>query len=225
MAITAVLTSLAAAAPAAAHNRIPADANQLIVLSSATYAPLGHLGALRVYQQRGSGWHLVFGPWKAEIGYGDLRDSRREGDGSTPTGVFGIGDMIYGNRPNPGGLHYAYHRLVCGDWWDEDPHSPGYNRFVHAPCGTRPAFAALSERLWTETTAYPYFAVMRFNMNPTIRGRGSGIFLHSWVGGATAGCVALPRPRLLAVLRWLRPSAHPAIDIGTDHEVRPLATR
>ena len=77
---------------------------------------------------------------------------------------------MYGNDPNPGGLHDAYHQLVCGDWWDEDPYSPRYNRFVHVPCGTTPPFASWSEALWTETAAYPYLAVINFNDNPTIGG-------------------------------------------------------
>ena len=32
----------------------------------------------------------------------------------------------------------AYHRLVCGDWWDEDPRSPTYNTFRHVACGAQP---------------------------------------------------------------------------------------
>jgi gamma-D-glutamyl-L-lysine dipeptidyl-peptidase len=202
---------------------IPPSANQLIVVSSSTNDPSGYLTTLRVYQRGNvdSPWRPVFGPWQAETGSGHLlpAGARREGDHATPIGVFGIGAMMYGNEPNPGGLHYAYHRLTCGDWWDEDPYSPRYNRFVHVPCGLTPGFAAWSEPLWTETVAYPYFAVVQFNMNPIRRGAnalGSGIFLHSWVGGATEGCVALPQGELLDVLRWLKPSAHPVIEIGTD---------
>lgn len=203
---------------------VPADADQLIVVSSPTYQPPDYLATLRTYERAGSSsrWRAVFGAWQAETGEGHLRDVRREGDGSTPTGVFGIGATMYGTQPDPGGLHYAYHRLVCGDWWDEDPYSPRYNRFVHVPCGATPAFASWSEALWTETVAYPYFAVVQFNMSPTVGGvdaPGSGIFLHSWIGGPTEGCVALPEARLLDVLRWLRPSAHPVIEIGTDREV------
>ena len=33
-----------------------------------------------------------------------------------------------------------YHRLRCGDWWDEDPRSPTYNRFQHLACGATPPF-------------------------------------------------------------------------------------
>jgi len=124
-----------------------------------------------------------------------------------------------------GGLHYSYHHLVCGDWWDEDPCSPQYNHLVHVRCTVRSAFAAWSKALWRETVTYPYFAVVQFNMNPIVAGakaRGAGIFLHSWVGGATEGCVALPEARLLEVLRWLESSAHSVIEIGTDSQIEPV---
>ena len=221
----AALAAPAQAAPT--RFRVPASADQLLVVSSASRQPAGHVATFRAYARTGSSspWRRAHGPWPAEIGYTGLRNSRREGDGSTPTGVFGIGEAMYGNRPDPGGLHYLYHRLRCGDWWDEDPHSRRYNHFVHVACGARPAFASRSEALWTETTAYPYLAVIRFNMGPVERGTdapGSGIFLHSWVGGPTAGCVALHRQDLLAILRWLTPRAHPVIAIGTTHELRVL---
>jgi L,D-peptidoglycan transpeptidase YkuD (ErfK/YbiS/YcfS/YnhG family) len=210
---------------------IPQTARQLIVVSSATAAPAapGYLAKLSAYERSGPGsrWQLVAGPWPAETGSGHLvpADLRREGDHATPTGVFGIGLTFYGVRPDPGGLHYAYHRLTCGDWWDEDPYSAQYNELVHVPCGVTPSLAAWSEALWTETVAYPYFAVIRFNMAPVRAGAdapGSGIFLHSWVFGATEGCVALPEQRLLRILRWLTPSSHPVIEIGTDAELAPL---
>jgi gamma-D-glutamyl-L-lysine dipeptidyl-peptidase len=226
-------TALASAHPAATRGTsltIPAGANQLIVVSSPTDNPPGYIATLRTYQRSNSEspWRTVFGPWQAETGSGHLLAAgvRREGDHATPIGVFGIGATMYGYEPDPGGLHYAYHRLSCGDWWDEDPYSPQYNRFVHAPCGVTPAFASWSEPLWTETVAYPYFAVVQFNMNPIRGGRdalGSGIFLHSWVGGATEGCVALREWQLLEVLRWLRRSAHPVIEIGTDAQLAPLS--
>jgi L,D-peptidoglycan transpeptidase YkuD (ErfK/YbiS/YcfS/YnhG family) len=226
MMLAASAASAAAASPQPGRGRlhVRARADQLIVVSSPTLDPADHLASLRAYVRSGPGsaWRLRFGPWRAEIGYGDLRNHRHEGDGSTPTGVYGLESTLYGNRPNPGGLHLRYHHLVCGDWWDEDPYSPEYNRFVHVPCGTRPAFAPGSEALWTEQLAYPYFAVLRFNVDPVRGGAdapGSGIFLHSWVGGATAGCVALHEARLLNVLRWLRPGRHPMVMIGTDAQV------
>jgi L,D-peptidoglycan transpeptidase YkuD (ErfK/YbiS/YcfS/YnhG family) len=114
-------------------------------------------------------------------------------------------------------MRQPYRRLGCGDWWDEDPASSRYNRFVVEPCGVTPRFAAGSEALWTETVAYPYLAVIEFNQHPIRRGPGapgSGIFLHSWEGVSTAGCVAIHRSQLLTLLRWLAPARRPVIAIS-----------
>ncbi|MGA2321546.1 MAG: L,D-transpeptidase family protein [Solirubrobacteraceae bacterium] len=228
------LGGLIAASPAIAlgpdNFSIPSSADQLIVVSSPTYHAPGYLATFQTFQRANasSPWESVFATWRAEIGYGDLIDVRHFGDGATPTGVFMIGARIYGNEPNPGGLHYAYHYLVCGDWWDEDPYSPQYNRLVHVPCGTTPSFASWSEALWAETRAYPYFAVLETNNNPTISGPsapGAGIFLHHWMSAPTEGCVALPLADLLNVLRWLDPTEHPVIEIGTDAEVGEVPPR
>jgi L,D-peptidoglycan transpeptidase YkuD (ErfK/YbiS/YcfS/YnhG family) len=216
-----------AQAAGATSFKIPARADQLLVVSSPTHDPPGYIATFRSFQRANafSPWRAVFPTWQAETGYGHLRDSRHEGDGSTPTGVYTFGPTMYGNEPNPGGLHERYHHLVCGDWWDEDPYSARYNQFVHVACGTTPPFASGSEALWTETAAYPYFAVIDFNEHPVLGGArapGSGIFLHAWVNGPTAGCVALTLPDLLHVLRWLSPAKHPVIEIGTNAEVGPV---
>lgn len=236
-ALVSVAACLAATADAASPSGggirlvVPDSARQAIVVTSQTADPAapGYLASLRTFERLDSRspWHQVFPAWQAETGAGHLvaASLRRDGDHATPIGVFGIGATMYGNDPNPGGLHYAYHQLVCGDWWDEDPYSPQYNGFVHVPCGVTPVFAAWSEPLWTETIPYPYFAVIRFNMDPVVSGTdalGSGIFLHSWMGTATEGCVALPEAELLEVLRWLIPADHPVIEIGVGDQIEPL---
>jgi L,D-peptidoglycan transpeptidase YkuD (ErfK/YbiS/YcfS/YnhG family) len=221
---TVGLAGAAAAGVRPSRLTIPANADQLIVVSAPTAYPAapGYLATLRAFHRadRRSPWRMAFGPWPAETGSGHLvpGTSRREGDHATPIGVFGIGATMYGNRSAPLGLRYRYRHLVCGDWWDEDPYSPRYNQFVHVPCNSTPSFAAGSEALWTERIAYPYFAVLGFNTGPIVGGRnapGSAIFLHSWVGGPTNGCIALHPAQLLRLLRWLEPTAHPAIEIGT----------
>jgi L,D-peptidoglycan transpeptidase YkuD (ErfK/YbiS/YcfS/YnhG family) len=227
----AAVTAAAHATGAAAHFSIPANADQLIVVSSPNDdpPPPGYLATLRTYRRAdgSSPWHAVFPASQAETGSGHLlpASERREGDHATPIGVFGVGATMYGNAPNPGGLSYRYHHLVCGDWWDEDPYSSQYNELVHVSCDATPAFADWSEALWAETVAYPYFAVIQFNESPIVSGPkapGAGIFLHSWVGTATEGCVALPERELLHALRWLKPSEHPSIEIGTNSQIEPV---
>lgn len=147
----------------------------------------------------------VAGPWRARVGFGGLSAHHREGDGTTPLGTFRIGPIIYGIAPNPG-TTLAYHRLVCGDWWDEDGRSPAYNEFRHVPCGRAPPFRGGSEALWEATVAYRWFAVVEYNA-ARVPGRGSGIFLHVDTGRATNGCVSLPQADLAWTLRWLRAGA------------------
>ena len=50
-------------------------------------------------------------------------------------------------------------------------------------------------------------------------GRGSGIFLHASTGRPTLGCVALPLPNLLTILRWLRRERKPLIAIVTAEQL------
>jgi L,D-peptidoglycan transpeptidase YkuD (ErfK/YbiS/YcfS/YnhG family) len=189
-------------APSGPAQRITVEASR----SATTYA------SVRLWRRSGRCWLAVAGPWTARIGRNGLSDHHREGDGTTPTGTYAIGPVLYGVAPDPG-VRYPYHRLVCGDWWDEDPASATYNTFQHVACGARPRFGGSSEALWTMTRAYRHFAVVQYNVDPTIAGRGSAIFLHVDHGSPTNGCVSLPRSQLDSVLRWLRPASAPVIVI------------
>src|SRR4051794_37589405 len=185
-------------------------ARQLVTVDAASARSTS--AVIRVWQREGSCWRQVMGPWTAHVGRNGLSSHHREGDGTTPLGRFTIGPVAYGVAADPG-TALTYHRLACGDWWDEDPRSPTYNRFRHVACGARPRFGGNSEALWPISPQYRYFAVVAYNAGPVIRGRGSAIFLHVAVG-ATAGCISLPERRLLRLLHWLRPSARPGIHIG-----------
>jgi L,D-peptidoglycan transpeptidase YkuD (ErfK/YbiS/YcfS/YnhG family) len=167
---------------------------------------------VRVYRRRGHCWRLVAGPWRAHVGRNGLSAHHREGDGTTPLGTFAIGSVAYGVAPDPGtGL--AYHTLTCGDWWDEDPTSPTYNRFRHVRCGTSPTFHGGSEALWLQRVAYAHFAVIEYNAHPVVPGRGSAIFIHVDVGQPTNGCVSLSADELVELLRLLRPADQPEVSI------------
>lgn len=168
---------------------------------------------LEYFTRRGQCYVRSGGPWLASVGRNGLSAHHHEGDGTTPIGAFTIGAVMYGIDPDPG-VHYRYHRLSCGDWWDEDPTSAQYNDFVHVGCGTRPPFGGGSEALWTEAPAYDHFAVIDYNTAPVTPGRGSAIFLHQSTGAPTDGCVSLPAAELDMLLTWLRPSADPVIVIG-----------
>ena len=200
--------TLAAAAALCLH--AGGGAGQLVTVDAASARSTTAI--VRVYRREGRCWHAVAGPWPAHVGRNGLSRHHREGDGTTPLGTFRIGSVAYGVAPDPG-TRLLYHALACGDWWDEDPASPTYNRFRHLRCGTSPPFHGDSEALWLQTAAYAHFAVIEYNANPAVPGRGSAIFIHVDLGRPTNGCVSL-RPRdLVELLRLLRPAEAPEVAI------------
>jgi L,D-peptidoglycan transpeptidase YkuD (ErfK/YbiS/YcfS/YnhG family) len=206
MSVAALLAAAALACPAFAGTQ---GSRQLVTVN----APRGATSAsLQLWQRRGRCWRAVDRPWTARVGRSGLSETKREGDGATPTGTFRIASTSYGIAPDPG-VRGPYHRLVCGDWWDEDPGSATYNTFRHVPCSARPAFGGASEALWRISPQYRHFVVLEYNAHPVVPGRGSAIFLHV-ARGPTAGCVSLPERQLVRLLRWLRPTASPLIRIG-----------
>jgi L,D-peptidoglycan transpeptidase YkuD (ErfK/YbiS/YcfS/YnhG family) len=215
--LVAVLTLGACPTNLAEGIETPVSAKQLITVE-AKVARTTH-ASLRTWVRVDGCWVAASGPYAARLGKNGLSSNRREGDGTTPTGTYRIGSTMYGNAPNPG-VRFAYRRLRCGDWWDEDPSSPTYNSFQHVRCGAKPPFAGASEGMWQQPGAYPFLAVIEYNMRPVVPGRGSGIFLHAQTGGPTIGCISLRRDQLAAVLRWLRPGSAPMIAIGTSRQLR-----
>jgi L,D-peptidoglycan transpeptidase YkuD (ErfK/YbiS/YcfS/YnhG family) len=214
MLLATFVAALAAACPSNPANdlREQPSASQLVTVHAAT-TKATH-ASLRLWRRSGGCWVAAGGPYRARLGSNGLSANRREGDRTTPAGTFRIHATMYGNEPNPG-VRFRYRRIRCGDWWDEDPSSPTYNTFQHVACGARPSFARNSEGMWQSPVAYPWLAVIEFNMRPAVPGRGSGIFLHAQTGRATNGCISLPRTDLRRVLRWLEPGDRPHIAIGT----------
>jgi L,D-peptidoglycan transpeptidase YkuD (ErfK/YbiS/YcfS/YnhG family) len=221
-----VPAAAATGSESAALQCAPTLANQLVwtgastqLVTVASLRPRSQSGAMRVWEKRGECWERVAGPWPAWLGIRGISEHKREGDLTTPSGAFGIQRVMYGVGPNPG-VRYRYHRIVCGDWWVEDPRSPFYNRFRHARCGTKPPFRTTSEDMSRSPTSYRHLAVIDYNTHPIVPGRGSGIFLHVSRGNPTLGCVSVALPQLLALLRWFDPAKQPLIVIGTRATIR-----
>jgi len=202
----ALLASPAPPAQAAAATTAPAHL-QVITVSAArrssTYA------TLRAYRVSNGKWIRVYGPWQARVGYNGIAraGAKREGDGKTPSGRYGF-SFMFGVDANPG-VHYWWRHAYPYDVWDDDPASPFYNEWI----STRKHDPGKAPEPMHQVPAYDYGAVIAYNTART-PGLGSAIFLHAGTGSATAGCVSLPKSRLVRLLRWLRPARHPQIIIS-----------
>ncbi|NYH42114.1 L,D-peptidoglycan transpeptidase YkuD (ErfK/YbiS/YcfS/YnhG family) [Micromonospora jinlongensis] len=204
---------------AARLTTLPAQTKQVIVVGSTSYTTT--YATLEAYVKVRGRWQPASASLPARIGSKGFSDNHVEGVPTTPTGVYSIGPTMYGIAANPG-VRYPYHRLVSGDWWNENPASAQYNSFQHT--STNPGGA--SEALWTEVPAYTHFAVITYNMVPNVAkpvpNAGSGIFLHQFstsAGNATAGCVSLSHDNLVDVLSWLDPTLSPRIVLSPYAEL------
>ena len=179
----------------------------------------GSWATVVAWQRTAAGWTRVLATSAGRVGaHGVVPGAtRHQGTDTTPTGTYGL-TRAFGILANPG-ARLPYHRVGPDDWWVEDNLSPWYNTMR---TGSQGGFNTSlpesdvngSERLITHPGQYDYAVVINYNMAPAVRYRGAGIFLHVSGGGATAGCVSVPRSTMVAILRWLDPRAHPVIAIG-----------
>jgi L,D-peptidoglycan transpeptidase YkuD (ErfK/YbiS/YcfS/YnhG family) len=79
-----------------------------------------------------------------------------------------------------------------------------------------------SENLYYSGAVYAHAVVINYNVNPVVKGAGSGFFLHVSDGVPTQGCVAIAANQLNVVMRWLRPSMDPVISIGVGAQALAL---
>ena len=76
------------------------------------------------------------------------------------------------DQAEPGGLHAAYHQLVCGDWWERIPTPASTTvraRSLRDDTALRSLVRAAVDRD-TGQQGLPYMAVIDYNDDPTIAG-------------------------------------------------------
>ena len=193
LAVPLVLAAPASAATPGVLNHVGSTTRVLIVTSTSWTAT----SATGTFWQKSNGtWRAVHSGMYARVGRAGFKTDRREGDGSTPAGVF-VMCSAFGSRANPG-THLAWRAIVPRSCWSGE--RPDYNRWVSRTCTAR------DEDLWaSRAVAYRYVAVVGFNDAPAVWGKGSAIFLHETLGMATSGCIALRENDLIATLRLMTP--------------------
>jgi L,D-peptidoglycan transpeptidase YkuD (ErfK/YbiS/YcfS/YnhG family) len=138
---------------------------------------------------------------RCAVGRAGIATVKHEGDGTTPTGVFPVREVLF--RADRIAIVTALPntRLAATDGWCDDPADADYNRKVTLPHRAR------CERLWRNDGLYDLIAVLGYNDAPVVPGKGSAIFLHIARAdfSPTEGCITLAREDLLSVLSEARP--------------------
>ena len=134
---------------------------------------------------------------RCALGRNGVSATKREGDGVTPAGRFPLRFVLYRpDRETALRTALSSRALAPSDGWCDAPADPAYNRLVRLP------YPASAESLWRDDHAYDLIVPLGYNDVSVVPGSGSAIFLHLATPDftPTAGCVALARDDLLAVL-------------------------
>lgn len=141
------------------------------------------------------------GKRRAAIGPGGIAMKGGEGDGITPRGTYPIREIFYrADKIAKPDTALPLHAIQKDDGWCDAPADPNYNRLVKLP------YPASAEHMWRDDHLYDLVAVLGYNDDPVVPGKGSAIFLHLAKPdyAHTHGCVALNQDDALAALKQLR---------------------
>lgn len=167
------------------------------------------------YERINEKWEKVISS-PAVIGQSGITTSKKEGDKKSPVGLFEIGHGF--GYAKPSGLSVPFKVASNNDYWIDDVSSSDYNKWVE--------YNGNPDQKWNSyermnNSLYKYGLVIKYNMNPIVKGKGSAIFFHTWrnQNSPTLGCVALPEEMMLSLLRKVEPSKEPAVIIGTLKDI------
>jgi L,D-peptidoglycan transpeptidase YkuD (ErfK/YbiS/YcfS/YnhG family) len=137
------------------------------------------------------------------LGRSGIRANKREGDGATPVGRFGLVRVWWrADRHYRPATLLPVRRITPDLAWCEDTADRRYNRPFRRSANEP------GDRMWREDHLYDLIIELNHNTRPRVAGRGSAVFVHLARPNRspTAGCVALSRRDLQRLLRSIGPA-------------------
>ena len=134
---------------------------------------------------------------KCSIGKSGIISSKKEGDLATPKGTFELGTLYYRrdkNKPIKCKIKKIIIKKKMG--WCNDIRSKKYNQEISFP------FKYSAEKFYRKSKIYDLLIHIKYNHTPTIKKRGSAIFLHltEKKNKPTEGCIAISKKDFLKIL-------------------------
>ena len=135
--------------------------------------------------------------FKCALGKSGIGNKKIEGDNITPKGNFKIIKIYYRkDRLKKLSSKFTLTEITKDMGWCDDPKSKKYNRLIKLP--TNYSY----ENLYRRDTIYDLILVLNYNMKPTIKNKGSAIFIHITKKNyqPTKGCIALKKNNLVKLI-------------------------
>jgi len=133
---------------------------------------------------------------KCSIGKSGINSSKKEGDLTSQKGQFKLG-LLYYRKDRIKHLKCKIKKKIIkrNMGWCDDSRSKKYNKEINFP------FKYRAEKLYRKDEIYDIFINIKYNYQPTIKKRGSAIFLHLTNNyKPTLGCVAISKNNFLKII-------------------------
>ena len=127
---------------------------------------------------------------KCAVGKRGIGVKKKEGDLITPKGKFNILGIYY-RKDRISRLKSKIKKIIINKrmGWCDDSASKYYNKLITFP------FKYSAEKLYKKNNTYDIILVLNYNINPTIKYKGSAIFIHISKNNyqKTKGCIAIKK--------------------------------
>ena len=137
--------------------------------------------------------------FKCAIGEGRLSSKKKEGDKTTPKGLFLLGKLYYrADRVKKPSCKIKSKIIKKNMGWCDDPKDKAYNREIKIPSKCK------HEIIFKRDNVYDFFLVINYNTKKIKPYKGSAIFLHLTKNyKPTAGCIAVNKKDFLIILKLI----------------------
>ncbi len=146
--------------------------------------------------------------FRCSVGKLGFNRSKKEGDFTTPIGVFSLGTLYFRkDRIKSLKSKLKKKNIKKNMGWCDDTRSKKYNQEIKFP------FQYNAEKLFRKDSFYDIFINIKYNQNPVKKGKGSAIFLHltNKKYKPTNGCIAVLKKDLFKILPYINKKTKIAI--------------
>ena len=147
---------------------------------------------------------LIFKKFKFKCAFGKsgIKKNKKEGDKSTPAGIFSLGKLYYRTDRIKKVRTLLKCKIIKKNMgWCNNSKDNKYNNEFNLNSKIR------GEKLYRRDHKYDAFISINYNTNPVIPYKGSAIFIHLTNNyKSTAGCVAINIKDFLILLKFIKPN-------------------
>jgi L,D-peptidoglycan transpeptidase YkuD (ErfK/YbiS/YcfS/YnhG family) len=139
--------------------------------------------------------------FKCALGKSGVGKKKIEGDNITPQGTYRVVKIYYRkDRIKKISSKFKLIKIKKNMGWCDDPKSNQYNQLINLPSNFN------HEKFYRKDNIYDLILVLNYNMNPIVKNKGSGIFIHVSKRNykKTAGCIALKKTHLIQLVKKIK---------------------